>query len=363
MRKLAAFLLGLLLLTVPAFGEEPCCGGYVGIGGGGGGGLDPGSPPAVASGCYTGNATDDRLITTGFEPDVVILTEIDVGTANDSFWRTSAMSGDFSCAWETSATGCPANRIQSFEAMGFVVGTDNDVNGSGEDYCWVAWACTPNFCEVGTYTGDNEVTQTVTTGFVPDGLMMVQRTFTGGSGQYVKTIGMPDGAAVDWSRSVGEGLRTDYITAFTIGDPPSFTVGNGASSSGETNQSPIVYDYVAFNKVEKQWFDEGVYQGSGELSITIETICDEIDWVWVTEGANGALTCKVWRSIDMVDAINDIDARWAATSDVPQAQEGLGDLDGNTGSFVVHDGNGAGTWDCTAADNSPYYWFALCSNP
>ena len=84
-------------------------------------------------GTYVGDNVDDRSIAVGFPPDyLVVMSE----ESELPFKRTSAVSGDRSFKF---ASGNPqANRIQAFEANGFQIGDNNDVNDTGVTYHYVA---------------------------------------------------------------------------------------------------------------------------------------------------------------------------------------------------------------------------------
>ena len=93
-------------------------------------------PNYVASGTYTagGSATDDLAITVGFQPDFVLIKSTEINHA--AIFRTSAMSGDFSCP--ANQVACGTNFIQSFTATGFTIGTSVSVQNPTTTYYW--WA-------------------------------------------------------------------------------------------------------------------------------------------------------------------------------------------------------------------------------
>ena len=96
----------------------------------------PAQAMQFASGSYTGNGVDNRVITpVGFQPDVVI---IKGSGAQLAVMRTATMVGDASKEL-SAATALQANRIKSLDAGGFTVGTNAQVNGSGVTYYWVAF--------------------------------------------------------------------------------------------------------------------------------------------------------------------------------------------------------------------------------
>lgn len=88
----------------------------------------------ITNGTYTGNATDDRAITVGFQPDWVIVKN--GSTTNPAILRTTSFVGDSSASLANSSPA--ADQIQSFTSTGFTVGTAAHVNGSGNTFWWVA---------------------------------------------------------------------------------------------------------------------------------------------------------------------------------------------------------------------------------
>jgi hypothetical protein len=115
----------------------------------------------MASGSYTGNATDNRTIdisdtttpsVTDFQPELVI---VKCNTTEQAVWSTATMGADASLVLNTNA-GPVTNRIQAFSANGFQIGSDNQVNASGVTCFYLALAkdgVNDDFA-VGTYAGD-----------------------------------------------------------------------------------------------------------------------------------------------------------------------------------------------------------------
>lgn len=95
----------------------------------------------MATGTYTGNATDNRAITgVGFQPDVVVI-KANSG-AKVPVFRTSVHSGDDSSLWATTLANT-TDRIQSLDSDGFTVGANDDVNMSGRVITWWAFRDNP----------------------------------------------------------------------------------------------------------------------------------------------------------------------------------------------------------------------------
>ena len=134
----------------------------------------------IRSGTYTGNAVDNRPISVGFQPDVVIVDREDLSSPNpndEAVIRTSTMLGDLSKNMDVNAGGTVlgANRVQSLDPMGFTVGTDNNVNQNGIVYHWVAFKAGSGQLKVGTYAGTGVAQNITGVGFGPAYLMVVSR--------------------------------------------------------------------------------------------------------------------------------------------------------------------------------------------
>ena len=156
----------------------------------------------MASGTYTGNATDNRAITVGFHPDFVIVK--DAGNSEGAA-RTSSMSGDLTKPMGT-LTALQADNIQSLDANGFTIGTDNRVNRNNRIYYWTAFKANGQAMKVGTYTG-NGTTQSITgVGFQPELVMLL-----GNNAQ--RAVARYSGAARTYGFDASTGVTTG-VTAF-----------------------------------------------------------------------------------------------------------------------------------------------------
>lgn len=92
-----------------------------------------GNALGVTSGNFTGNATDNRDITVGFQPKLVIL-KGDSATSEGAM-RMESNSGDESAC---NTAGAVTNIIQAFGATTFQVGTDSCANENTKTMRWFA---------------------------------------------------------------------------------------------------------------------------------------------------------------------------------------------------------------------------------
>ncbi len=118
----------------------------------------------MATGSYTGDGSDGRAISVGFQPDLVI---VKADTNQIGVARSESMTGDASKPI-TGATNLSTNRIESLTATGFTVGTNAQVNGAGTTYRWVAMRAG---CAMyaGSYAGNGAASRTIAgVGFQPE---------------------------------------------------------------------------------------------------------------------------------------------------------------------------------------------------
>jgi hypothetical protein len=182
----------------------------------------------MASGTYTGNATDNRAITVGFQPDFVMVKDTN---ATEGVARSSSMAGDVSKPMG-SLTAFAADNIQSLDANGFTVGLDNRVNRNNRTYYWAAFKTNSQAMKVGTYNG-NGTTQSITgVGFQPELVILMGNNTQRAAARY-------SGAA----RTYGFDASTGVTTGVTAFGADGFTVGAAA----EANANGVAYHYVAFN--------------------------------------------------------------------------------------------------------------------
>lgn len=95
----------------------------------------PSGGGSFATGTYVGNATDDRAITVGFEPKMVIVARYGGGTQSgqfkiDVFGSESKQMSDGSMS---------SANIKTLTSTGFTIGSAGVVNSSGLNFGWVAW--------------------------------------------------------------------------------------------------------------------------------------------------------------------------------------------------------------------------------
>ncbi len=241
--------------------------------------LSPATPlMLIRSGTYTGNGVDNRPISVGFPPDVVIVDREDLTTPNpndEAVIRTSTMLGDLSKNMDVNAGGTVlgANRVQSLDPMGFTVGTDNNVNQNGIVYHWVAFKAGSGQLKVGTYAGTGVAQNIPGVGFGPAYLMVVS---AGAHNVVEKSVYMPANFSEDF-------IALGYTDAILDVQTDGFRVGTNAIA----NNNGTTYHYVAWAPVAGR-VAVGSYTGTGADNRNITGTGFWPEWVVVSRASNVA---------------------------------------------------------------------------
>jgi YD repeat-containing protein len=205
-------------------------------------------------GSYTGDNTDNRLITgVGFRPDYIIVMS---SQAQQAVHRSSAMPGDSTLFFHANAAA--SNLIQDLKTNGFQVGNDNNVNGAGIQYHYVAWR--GRRMAVGSYEGDGTAGRSINgVGYQPIYVIikMLQSAqqgvhrpaslpgdqtlkFNGGMISGAITSLQPDGFQIGAADAVNLLARTFYWMAFTTVDLPTPTIDKLSPSTGPPGTSVTI---------------------------------------------------------------------------------------------------------------------------
>ena len=224
----------------------------------------------MATGTYTGDGVDNRAITgVGFQPDVVIVKRY---PNKNALIRTSTMTGDASKKFVGS--GLFSNTIQSLDADGFTVGTDDFINQSSEPYHWIAFKAAAGSLKVGTYTGDGTDNRSITgVGFQPDYVIMAPEN---SQHPYHRSSAMAGDAS---AKMDGSALSTNRIQAL---EPDGFQVGSDAA----VNNNTTIYHYVAWKAVAGQ-LEVGSYAGDSSDN---RNIAVSFQPKWVVVQANTSVS-------------------------------------------------------------------------
>ena len=189
----------------------------------------------MRTGRYTGNGTDNRSITgLGFQPNLVIIKASNNTT--EAVIRTSSMSGDLSKPMGA-ATVLTANLIQSLDADGFTIGTDDRVNESPHEYEWIAFKAGTGELKVDSYSGTGVDNRSITgIGFQPDYVIVM-------SAEAKEPVHRSSAQAGDTTLFFK--AATSAANLIQALETDGFQVGN----DDNVNKTGVTYHYVAWKAV------------------------------------------------------------------------------------------------------------------
>jgi len=161
------------------------------------------------------------------------------------------------------------------------IGTWGPVNTDGDKHIMYAWTDKTGYSKFGSYTGDAQTNQTITTGFKPDFVLIKS------------TVGNANWRLYDTRRSIEQGFIRAHDTPveYTDGDTPNieiistgFRITSGGVSNG-INANGNLYTYYAFaknvtsNTTLANSFNVIRYRGTGAAR-QVTTAGFRPDFVW-----------------------------------------------------------------------------------
>lgn len=186
-------------------------------------------------GTYSGNGSTSRTISTGFQPDMVMVKRSTAVAAN---FRTASMASNRTDFFTSTAANTTGTYIASFATTSFTIGTNNNTNG-GTFYYIAFRSGGGNFAQ-GTYSGDGTDGRNITgVGFQPD--MVIVRNGTGILATSRRAVMSGDKHFGDLASYVTEDTA-DVVNMVQGMQSNGFQVGGGAN----TNQSGATIYWFAF---------------------------------------------------------------------------------------------------------------------
>jgi len=219
----------------------------------------------VATGSYVGNGLPGgQAVTVGFQPDAVF---VKGNTNQAAVVSTATMLG---MTKDHNAGGIlQAGLITALTATGFNVGNatiDARVNQNGIVYHWTALKAAAGELQVGVYSGNGGVSQSVPVAFQPDWVAI----FGDGAG----LLSLHRNSSLAGANSVffrSSGPAASMITGFV---PTGFTVGN----SPHVNSNTVPYHFIAVKNTPGR-FASGVFTGDGLDNRNITGIGLQPRWI------------------------------------------------------------------------------------
>jgi hypothetical protein len=229
-------------------------------------------------GTYTGNAAATQNITTGFQPDFVMVKR---DTAVGAHYKTTALGSNTETLWLSATVKSASGYINSLNATGFTVGTTD--NAGGGTFYYVAFKESANFFKQGSYTGnttDNTVISGV--GFAPDFVIVKNGT----NATAASTAPVMNQIESYGNSSSYIGAATANIVNYIKGlETDGFKLGTAV----QINTASNTYYYLAFNGASVSSsgtfkMAQGTYTGNGSVQ-TIENIGFAPDLVIIKNNA------------------------------------------------------------------------------
>jgi hypothetical protein len=195
----------------------------------------PAAQALMVTGSYIGNGLDNRSITgAGFQPDVVIIKSSDHN--KEAVCRTASMTGDNTKPLGANSALTP-DQIQSLDADGFTIGTDDEVNSNGKAYHWIAFKQASGELVVSSYTGNGADNRSITSvGFQPDYVIVMSSV----GKEPVHRSSAQSGDSTLWFKNVAP--TANLIQAF---EANGFQVG----SDDNVNKLGVTFHYNAWKAV------------------------------------------------------------------------------------------------------------------
>jgi hypothetical protein len=221
-------------------------------------GSDCTSTGYMCVGTYTGTGATTRTITTGFQPDMIMVKR---STAVATHFQTASMAANRTEFFTSTAANTAGAYIRDSAATGFSIGTTD--NASGGVYYYVAFRSGAGNFAQGTYSGNGTDNRSITgLGFQPD--LVVTKNSTSATTNNRRSVMSGDKHFGDQASYVSDAVAdtTNMIQAM---ESNGFQVGSGASS----NESGYTMYWFAFGGVPSMTgsgtftMAQGSYIGSG----------------------------------------------------------------------------------------------------
>ena len=326
---------------------------------------------------YNGNASDNRAITLGFQPDLIISKR---SQSNASWYWIDSIRGSNRplVSNSTAAHGNEGNQVKSFTSTGITIGTDANINGSGTNgYMLYGWKGGGTAVSNTDGSVTSQVSANPTAGFsvvkytvpasdytVGHGLgkkpdcIIIKGDYDGGQGNtYNWDVYTPDndGTGGAGYRQVlnSNAMQATVAAPFRI-EPTSTVWSQAAAGWYDTNSNNIAYCWTAI----EGYSSFGYYNGFSSSHLMINTGFQPKFVVVKPHAGNAANTG--WRVFDKVrNPNNNQGVDDAMYWDTNTAQVGQNGVDLHSNGFSVY---GEGDVNLNAAGTS-YFYMAFAEIP
>jgi len=221
---------------------------------------------------YTGTGASNSITGVGFQPDWTWIKNRSI-TANHHLFDVIRGATKYILTNSSNAEATDSQQLQSFDSDGFTVGTNGNVNGSGNNI--VAWNWLASNTTASNTVGDINSTVSVN---ITSGFSIVSWTGNGTAGATIgHSLGTTPSMIITKSRSAGGGWYTYHksegATKFlqlnnTDASSTNSTVWNNTEPTSSVFSTGTAFDngttYIAYCFAEKKGFSKfGSYVGNG----------------------------------------------------------------------------------------------------
>jgi len=211
---------------------------------------------------FSGNSTDNRIITSGFQTDLVIHKRRSAGAA--SWFLADRKRGGRGALFLLFTDGAQAqndysNYLQEIDLQdGVELGSNGDINGSGSTYINYQWKRAPSFCDITVHKSNGQPTQQIphNLGVVPE--MVWIKSISDSNNWFVHHKDLTSGKNLLLNSASAE--TTSNSTTAAAFNATYWTPGdNGVLSGGGNNVQYVAYLFATVAGVSKV----GSYTGTG----------------------------------------------------------------------------------------------------
>ena len=221
---------------------------------------------------YTGTGASNSITGVGFQPDWTWIKNRSI-TANHHLFDVIRGATKYILTNSSNAEATDSQQLQSFDSDGFTVGTNGNVNGSGNNI--VAWNWLASNTTASNTVGDINSTVSVN---ITSGFSIVSWTGNGTAGATIgHSLGTTPSMIITKSRSAGggwytyhksEGATKFFQLSTNDGSTSNSTIWNNTEPTSSVFSTGTAFDngttYIAYCFAEKKGFSKfGSYVGNG----------------------------------------------------------------------------------------------------
>ena len=312
---------------------------------------------------YTGTGASNSITGVGFQPDWTWIKNRSI-TANHHLFDVIRGATKYILTNSSNAEATDSQQLQSFDSDGFTVGTNGNVNGSGNNI--VAWNWLASNTTASNTVGDINSTVSVN---ITSGFSIVSWTGNGTAGATIgHSLGTTPSMIITKSRSAGggwytyhksEGATKFFQLSTNDGSTSNSTIWNNTEPTSSVFSTGTAFDngttYIAYCFAEKKGFSKfGSYTGNGNADGTFVYTGFKPAWLMVKRTDS----TESWGIIDNKRQIyNPNNTRLFANLNVADDTSELG-IDLLSNGFKIRN-----SWLGNNASGGSYFYMCFAESP